>query len=554
MRLYGPKTELSLSTTRELCAMPEFDGLVERAYSRDVAQEDQRGFIHLPALGDEQLGILAAVATRCRSPKLAKAAEAIAKYDRMAVPHFEAAQAMITRWLKANAPNGLVYRMEDGAAHPYLVTGVNRYDPELRDRDNKPYVQVELYYVRADSRGRNGKAQPQSRTLYLEPGDVTRKRIWRIFENHGFVPETPELIADHQRQLDHLEEHVIHGFARQYRLDRAEGDPGRRVIMDMRRSEVNDAQDVWLHSPIVWDEEDEEWGKTLRVPMHPYVRVFTLDLQEFYVVNAVRLTPYVYDPELANKLILPEEHMDMLDVLTTNLDAFMSDIIEGKSAGNIILAKGIPGVGKTLTAEVYSELVERPIYAVHSGALGTTPDAVEHSLREIFQRVKRWNCILLLDEADVFVSQRGGNLVKNAIVAVFLRTLEYFGGLMFMTTNRSDDIDDAIISRCAAIIEYGLPKKDDAFAVWSVLASQMGVEISDEVITQALYAFPTATPRDIKQIIRLAARVAQKMDVAMSEDLLRMVAQFRAVEIAPRTADAHRQAPKPRRKRPTRGV
>ena len=32
------------------------------------------------------------------------------------------------------------------------------------------------------------------------------------------------------------------------------------------------------------------------------------------------------------------------------------------------------------------------------------------------------------DEADVFVVRRGGNLEQNAIVAVFLRTLEYFDG------------------------------------------------------------------------------------------------------------------------------
>jgi len=43
---------------------------------------------------------------------------------------------------------------------------------------------------------------------------------------------------------------------------------------------------------------------------------------------------------------------------------------------------------------------------------------------------------------------------RNAIVAEFLRVLEYFELLMFMTTNRPDDIDDAIVQRCAAIIRY----------------------------------------------------------------------------------------------------
>ena len=59
----------------------------------------------------------------------------------------------------------------------------------------------------------------------------------------------------------------------------------------------------------------------------------------------------------------------------------------------------------------------------------------------------------LLDEADVFVLERGLDLVQNAIVAEFLRTLEYFDGLLFLTTNRMNGVDEAILARCAAVIE-----------------------------------------------------------------------------------------------------
>ena len=45
----------------------------------------------------------------------------------------------------------------------------------------------------------------------------------------------------------------------------------------------------------------------------------------------------------------------------------------------------------------------------------------------------------------------------NAVVGVFLRVLEYFNGLLFLTTNRVDDIDEAIVSRCIALIRYHAP-------------------------------------------------------------------------------------------------
>ena len=59
---------------------------------------------------------------------------------------------------------------------------------------------------------------------------------------------------------------------------------------------------------------------------------------------------------------------------------FTGDIIEGKSAGNVILARGRPGVGKTLTAEVYAEVIGKPLYSIHTGSLGITAELVRQNL------------------------------------------------------------------------------------------------------------------------------------------------------------------------------
>ena len=58
-------------------------------------------------------------------------------------------------------------------------------------------------------------------------------------------------------------------------------------------------------------------------------------------------------------------------------------------------------------------------------------------------------CWLLdLDEADIFLEQRSiGDINRNAFVCVFLRTLEYYQGNKFFTTNRVNQIDPAIASR-----------------------------------------------------------------------------------------------------------
>ncbi|CAK7242800.1 MAG: hypothetical protein STHCBS139747_004302 [Sporothrix thermara] len=132
------------------------------------------------------------------------------------------------------------------------------------------------------------------------------------------------------------------------------------------------------------------------------------------------------------------------------------DLIEGKGKGLIFLLHGAPGLGKTLTAESVSESTRRPLYHVSAGELSIEVSDLEKQLSEIFRLGARWNAVVLLDEADVLMSQRTTqDLRRNAIVAVFLRMLEYYRGMLFLTTNRHDDFDNAFYNRIHVTIEYG---------------------------------------------------------------------------------------------------
>ncbi|KAJ0354372.1 hypothetical protein COL154_001927 [Colletotrichum chrysophilum] len=126
------------------------------------------------------------------------------------------------------------------------------------------------------------------------------------------------------------------------------------------------------------------------------------------------------------------------------------DPIRGKGKGLVILLHGAPGVGKTATAEAVAAETERPLFPITCGDLGFSPAAVERSGKDIFRYAHLWNCILLFDEADVFLTQRergAGNLERNALVGVFLRVLEYYSGILFLTTNRVGALDEGFRSR-----------------------------------------------------------------------------------------------------------
>ncbi|KAM0228596.1 hypothetical protein ACHAP5_011897 [Fusarium lateritium] len=97
------------------------------------------------------------------------------------------------------------------------------------------------------------------------------------------------------------------------------------------------------------------------------------------------------------------------------------DLVRGKGSGLFILLHGVPGVGKTATAEAVAQANNKPLFTITCGDLGLTPEAVDSKLNEVFRLAHLWDCVLLLDEADVFLARRDThNLQRNALVSGIL--------------------------------------------------------------------------------------------------------------------------------------
>ncbi|WYZ42091.1 hypothetical protein EsH8_V_000986 [Colletotrichum jinshuiense] len=112
------------------------------------------------------------------------------------------------------------------------------------------------------------------------------------------------------------------------------------------------------------------------------------------------------------------------------------------------------------TLNSVDELTETEFLVMTYRDLGTTAKEVETELEKNFALASRWGCILLLDEADVFLSARERmDFNRNGLVAVFLRVLEYYAGILFLTTNRIGDFDEAFASRIHMSLHY--PELDE---------------------------------------------------------------------------------------------
>ncbi|KAL5325535.1 hypothetical protein ACEPPN_006662 [Leptodophora sp. 'Broadleaf-Isolate-01'] len=157
------------------------------------------------------------------------------------------------------------------------------------------------------------------------------------------------------------------------------------------------------------------------------------------------------------------------------------DIVKGKGKGLILLLHGAPGVGKTSTAEGVAELFRKPLFQITCGDLGSTAKEVEKALDINFTLANRWDCILLLDEADVFLAQRNKeDFKRNGLVAVFLRVLEYYAGVLFLTTNRVGDFDEAFTSRIHVSLYYPELSKEKTLQVFKINVDMIKERFDDK--------------------------------------------------------------------------
>ncbi|KAK2055667.1 P-loop containing nucleoside triphosphate hydrolase protein [Colletotrichum caudatum] len=191
-----------------------------------------------------------------------------------------------------------------------------------------------------------------------------------------------------------------------------------------------------------------------------------------------------------NDLVIPEEYrrllVSLIDNHTSGVEnkeqkvdpksnlSMQIDLVRGKGRGLIVLLHGPPGSGKTSTAETIAAYSGRPLYSITCGDIGTHAEAVEQNLQYHTRLAEKWGCVLLLDEADVFLMRRSwDDMYRNALVSVFLRHLEYYSGILFLTTNIVGVIDEAFKSRIHIALRYPSIDLDSTLKIWSNLLNRI---------------------------------------------------------------------------------
>ncbi|MCJ1325771.1 hypothetical protein MMC10_002434 [Thelotrema lepadinum] len=232
-----------------------------------------------------------------------------------------------------------------------------------------------------------------------------------------------------------------------------------------------------------------------------------------------------------NSLVMNEQRKKTLKALAKSIarqnkhneqvtrDWWSADFAKGKGSGLAFLLHGNPGTGKTCTAECIAAFTRRPLMTVTSSDMGSNPGETEKTLTSIFRLATSWDVVLLIDEADVFMERReSSGLMRNGLVAAFLRALEYYNGILFLTTNRVGAFDDAFASRVHVQLYYRELNEEQRQQVWQTFIHKLARERGDyirvnidakEYIRSAQVRAVKWNGREIRNAIQTAVALAE---------------------------------------------
>ncbi|GAB1311050.1 AAA+ ATPase domain-containing protein [Madurella fahalii] len=263
--------------------------------------------------------------------------------------------------------------------------------------------------------------------------------------------------------------------------------------------------------------------------INPSVPAFILAERQWAFIHITHLRDVAPDQDAFKYLVLdPEVKLTVKSMigkfasLDGKLSPWPSDFVKNKGEGRIFLLHGSPGVGKTCTAECAAELARRPLLAITSGDIGPSMDgySVEKSLNYFLTLGERFGALVLLDEADVYLEKRKTrDLRRNGLVSIFLRALEYYKGVLFLTTNRVEAFDDAFTSRIHVALHYKHLGDEERQRIWMQHFERLERDSSQKVyVPPSARAYALESPevhelewngREIRNALQTAVALAE---------------------------------------------
>ncbi|KXH50197.1 hypothetical protein CSIM01_07421 [Colletotrichum simmondsii] len=282
--------------------------------------------------------------------------------------------------------------------------------------------------------------------------------------------------------------------------------------------------------------------------MDPEVDGFDLKEKTWRSFEVDRIHDIEWNTKPFESLVLPEGYKDLILAFVESQvkdKVAFDDVINGKGGGLVALLAGDPGVGKTLTAESVAEKIQVPLFKMELGdyqeddrdndavpvryddrnrSLSPRPRDPDRSMSftAAFELAARWGAVLLIDECDMYLEKRSDASTKrNRMVSRFLKELEYYPSLLFLTTNRERSLDPAIYSRVHLNINYPALDEPSRLEIWQTFLEKNNSTMSESEFGSLSRI--NVNGRRIRNIVKTAGIMAKKDGRAVNFDDVRKV-------------------------------
>jgi len=266
----------------------------------------------------------------------------------------------------------------------------------------------------------------------------------------------------------------------------------------------------------------------------PFLKGYDLYEYQIWVTFCIdSISEIKFNKQAYDELIIPGD-----DILQTKKETIFkllkhfnfrnTDVVANKNSGRIHLFHGHAGVGKSLTPQTAGEFLELPLLYISAGNLTTESGHLEHNFKMFQNLAQRWKAIVQLDEADVFLEARDShNLIRNALVGTFLKILEFFNGILFLTTNRSVNFDPAVPSRVHVTVHFQDLTEEHREIIWKNMMkhSAFSDKASPDIGSNYL-KYRALNGRQLRTICNVAESLAQQSGSTINESHVKLACQL----------------------------
>ena len=241
-------------------------------------------------------------------------------------------------------------------------------------------------------------------------------------------------------------------------------------------------------------------------------------------------------------LILPSEQKGLLRQAVDRV-RYRSVVLEkwgfeqklpyGKSLTMIF--KGPPGTGKTMAAQVLAMELGLDLFKVDQSCIVSKYiGETEQNLRIVFDEAQKSHCILFFDEADALFGKRtevrdSHDRNANMEVSFLLQKLEDYDGIVILSTNFIQNVDEAFKRRIKLIINFPMPDAANRLKLWTSMVPKetpiddvdfeffaqqfelSGSTIKNVLLSAAYMAAAAAQPLSMKHLVVALSQEQKKL-------------------------------------------